>query len=96
METPRLTWREQLQKWFDLRLALAFVAAALIGIGAAGVWLRSHKLPPSAPQFGEIWQVYSFHPDVSATAYNSPSGNATIIWISGMDYEESPSKTLSF
>lgn len=63
----------------------------LVGVLIAGVvigWLclQTDDSPP--PRFCEIWQVYSFTPNVSATTYNSTSGNATIIWVSGMDNGE--------
>jgi hypothetical protein len=36
-------------------------------------------------RFGEIWQVYSYKKDVSVTAYDSDRGDATIIWVDGVD-----------
>ena len=52
-------------------------------------WNRSHPPTPTAGNFGKILQLYSFKPDVTATAYNSKSGGATIIWMSGLGEEAS-------
>lgn len=67
---------------------VGLVAALIAGVAIGWRCLQSDDSHP--PQFCEIWQVYSFTPNVSATTYNSASGDATIIWVSGMDNGEKP------
>lgn len=62
-------------------LALVFL---LLGMVMA-LWVTRPADAPSGSGFGKILQVYSFKPEVSATAYESKTGNATVIWLSGMD-----------
>jgi hypothetical protein len=50
----------------------------------------------TSSHFGEIWQVYSFKPEVTATTYESRAGNATIIWVSGMDYMDETGGQMTF
>jgi len=94
-------WPDRLWRmWTMPRLAWATSGFMVVLMGLVMWWPRmpepgnfaqiSNHQKPS--QFGEIWQVYSFKPEVTATAYNSYLGDATIIWLSGMDYEESPEK----
>jgi hypothetical protein len=64
-------------------------AAAVIAL-FVGLMIFQNKT--SKPQFGNILDVYSFSPDVTATAYNSTSGDATIIWISGLSDIKEDSK----
>lgn len=66
------------------RVAGLIACAILLAFGL-GWMIRSQPPRPSQPGFGKILDLYSFNPDVAATAYNSKSGNATIIWVSGMD-----------
>lgn len=49
------------------------------------VWFTLMPNKTVSDRFGRILNVYSFKPEVTATAYNSKSGNATIIWLSGVD-----------
>jgi hypothetical protein len=60
-------------------VALALVAAAL---ALAGAWALRHF---GAPRFSKLWELYSYSTNVAATAYESPRGGATVIWVSGAD-----------
>jgi hypothetical protein len=79
------------QQGFSIPRWLAVVGLAiLLVVAVSTVWVLLHPPQARVAQFGQIWQVYSFSPKVSATTYNSPSGGATIIWVSGMDNGEKP------
>ncbi|MDD2710149.1 MAG: hypothetical protein PHV34_19370 [Verrucomicrobiae bacterium] len=76
-------------------LRLMWVPLVVMLIMGGLIWFL-RPVARNGSQFGEIWQVYSFHPKVSATTYESKQGNATIIWVSGMDGDEDvPSRTSS-
>ncbi len=71
------SWSDRLGIWFSLpRLAWAIVILMIVG--------AAFQMIPRS-RYGDIWQVYSFKPEVTATAYNSKAGNATVIWVAGMD-----------
>jgi hypothetical protein len=47
--------------------------------------VTAHRHDEKKSDFGNISSLYSFHPHVSATSYPSTSGNATIVWLTGLD-----------
>ncbi len=55
-----------------------------LGIGIYW-WNQAHPPAPASDGYGKILSLYSFKPDVAATTYESKSGGATIIWLSGAD-----------
>jgi hypothetical protein len=65
-----------------LRWAVAVSAILCVGFLA---WSASPAKTQKPMLFSKILQVYSFTPEIAATAYNSRDGNATIIWLSGID-----------
>ena len=78
------------------KISSQVVVASIISL-LAGMVLSYYLPHPSrntfqvvkpSGNFGEIWQVYTYKPEVSATAYNSKSGNATVIWVS--DFTDTP------
>ena len=66
------------------------IACVVVFIGGVTAWFISTPKRPSPTDFGKVLQVYSFKPEVTATTYNSKLGDATIIWLSGM--EEHPAE----
>lgn len=62
-------------------LALFFL---LLGMVVA-LWMTHSREAPPKSNFGKILQIYSFKPEVNTTVYESKAGNATVIWMSGMD-----------
>ena len=64
-------------KWIR-RVTIVLVLSAIVGVV---IFLSTSR--PSF--FGKVLSVYSFKPEVTATAYDSTLGNATVIWVSGMD-----------
>ncbi len=87
-------WPDRLWRmWTMPRLAWATSGFMVVLMGLVMWWPRmpepgnfaqiSNHQKPS--QFGEIWQVYSFKPEVTASTYDSRAGDATIIWLSGID-----------
>ncbi len=66
-------------------LTLLTASAILALAGVVALILSAPVKTRPFGDFGKIWQLYSFNPNVSATAYDSKNGKATIIWLSGMD-----------
>ena len=74
-----------MRKKFDAKRSLLrwVVIVSFLFILGLGFWFfRPHSEKPS--EFGKVLQLYTFKPEVSATAYNSKVGNATIIWLSDL------------
>jgi len=79
------TWRDRLDWWFSFNrwaMPTATFATASLVLGLGIFWFVHAKPAPS--QFTQIAQVQS-QPNISATAYQSKSGNATVVWVSGFD-----------
>ncbi len=79
-----------------IRSFLGVMFMAIVVVCIAKLWPSEPRSEKGPAQFSEMWQVYTFRPEVSATSYNSKSGNATIIWVSGIDVDPSPSVENSF
>lgn len=82
---------------------LPWAFASLVLIAGAAYWFSNTSservkiqqlvMNRAAHQgYGEISGVETFSSDVSATSYESRSGNATVVWVNGFDRETSPSK----
>lgn len=65
-------------------VGLAFVLGLLALVGWWGIRHRASL------RFSKLWELYSYNSSVAATAYESPRGGATVIWISGMDDPTDP------
>lgn len=66
------------RKWFVMITVLLPFVGLVLWFALSSKIFRSTK-------FGTISQICSFTPEVTATTYNSKPGNATVLWLSGMD-----------
>lgn len=84
---PKSTFMEKLRGALTLPRWQWAAAVFALFIGLMIFWNKT-----SESQFGNILNVYSYSPEITATAYNSTSGEATIIWISGLSDMRDESK----
>jgi hypothetical protein len=77
-----------LPKW-----SWAFASSILVALGIMVLWpAKEVKKEVQTSTYGQIHGVNTFSTDVSATAYESTSGNATVLWVNGFE-KDNPSSS---
>ncbi len=66
-----------------MRPKFLIALALLIALAGGALWWGLRRRAEHG--FSQLWELYSYSSNVVATAYESPRGGATVIWVSGAD-----------